>query len=278
MKCGTITNLLGGAIVAGFSLGAFAEMKENPYQAIIDRNPFGLKPVPIVEPPKPAEVPPPPPLEIKLTGITTLGGPPRALLEFTDPQTKKTDRPSPFVEGDSYKDSITIVAIDAVNNVVRIKNGDAETTLDFNKNGIKPNLAATATPVPHPGVVPLSIPAASALPGQPTQPTAGTGRTAILGGGTSVPSFGAAVNAAQNVPGASVIPPRPVRTDGAAIVSGYQPYQPPVMQPPVQPTMTREEAIARIQAQKAAFQQQGNPAAGILPPVPGAPPAPVPTR
>ncbi|HTD68225.1 MAG TPA: hypothetical protein VK846_17005 [Candidatus Limnocylindria bacterium] len=259
MKSGTITGLLSGIILGGFSLGAFAELKDNPYQVIVDRNPFGLKPVPIVEPPKPPDVPAPPPLDIKLTGITTLLGPPRALLEFTDPQTKKTDRPSPFVEGDVYKDSITIVSIDAENNRVRIKNGDAETTLDFDKNGIKPNLAASAPPVAHPGVAPLGLgmPAAG-------QPTPASGRSAILGGGAAA--------VAPNPAAAGGLPPRPVRTDtGAAIVGGYQPYQPAAVTAPAQPTMSREDAIARIQAQKAAFQQAGNPAARILPPVPGAP-------
>ena len=106
MKSGTITGLLGGAIVAGFSLGAFAEVKENPYQVILERNPFGLRPIPIIEPPKPPEPPAPPPLEIKLTGITTLGGPPRVFLEFTDPQTKKVDRPSPMNEGEIDRKSV----------------------------------------------------------------------------------------------------------------------------------------------------------------------------
>src|SRR5436190_14085248 len=147
MKCGTITGLLGGVIVAGFSLGAFAEVKENPYQVIIDRNPFALRPIPPPPVPQDNTPPPPPALEIKLTGITTLLGPPRVFLEFTDPQSKKTDRPPPLGEGDPYKDGISVVAIDAENGRVRIKNGDAETTLDFEKNGIKPGGAvAAATP------------------------------------------------------------------------------------------------------------------------------------
>src|SRR6185503_15328371 len=88
MKRGIITRLLGALALAGLSLGAFAEMKENPYQVIIDRNPFGLKPIPIPEPPKPPEPPVIPPPDVKLTGITTLGAAPKVFLQVEDKQAK----------------------------------------------------------------------------------------------------------------------------------------------------------------------------------------------
>ena len=271
MKSGTITGLLGGVIVAGFSLGAFAEMKENPYQVIIDRNPFGLRPVPIVEPPKPPEIPAPPPLKIKLTGITTLLGPPRAILEFTDPQTQKTDRPPPFSENDTYKDNITIVSIDAENKRVRIKNGDAETTLDFEKDGIKPSGGvASAAPVPHPGVTPLNTgvpPVPTAIPAA-GQPVNNNGRTSIVGGGNPVSAVPNTFNPGGLGSSANVLPTRTLRTDtGAAIVGGYQPYQPAQAQPAQQlPTMTREEIEARIEAQRRFLEEKGHPQSRILPP------------
>jgi hypothetical protein len=293
MKSATITGFLGTVIVAGFSLGAFAETKDNPYQVIIDRNPFGLRPIPVVEPPKPPEAPPPPPLEIKLTGITTLLGAPRALLEFTDPQTKKVDRPSPFVEGDVYKETIQIVSIDADNNRVKIKNGEAETTLDFEKNGIKPGGAtASAAPVPHPGVAPLNlgnpgigIPAPPNAAAAAAQNMTGGGRTAIVGGGASAVTP-AAVNPAAYAGSAGTtaagLPARPVRTDlGAAIVGGNQPPQPAAYVPPPATTMSREEIDARIEAQRRILEQQGHPQSRILPPTTlgrqlGTPPAPTP--
>jgi len=219
MKSGTITGLLGGVIVAGFTLGAYGEIKENPYQVIIDRNPFGLRTPP--PPPPPVEVKPPevPPPEIKLTGITTLLGPPRALLEFTDPQTKKVDRPSPFEEGDKYKDNIEIVSIDPDNQKVRIKIGEAVTTLDFEKNGIKPS-TASAAPVPHPGlpgVVNPAVPpapAAAAVGGPQANFPYGSGRSIVSPAAASTYNPAAVANN-------GVIPPRPVRTDtGVTIQNG----------------------------------------------------------
>jgi hypothetical protein len=265
MKRGTITGLLGGVIVAGFSLGAFAEVKDNPYQVIIDRNPFGLRPPP---PPPSTEPPPPPPvpaLEIKLTGITTLLGPPRVFLEFTDPTTKKTDRPPPLGEGDPYKDGISIVSIDAENGRVRIKNGDAESTLDFDKNGIKPGAVAAAAPVPHPGLPGNPIPPVPGFPGAaPAGVPVATGpaRGAIVGGAT-------ASVAPTPATGLGGLPPRPVRTDnGAAILGGYgQTANPqPAYQVQAQPTMTREQAEATIELRRQELQRQNNPAAAILPP------------
>ncbi len=266
MNRGTITGLLGGVIVAGFSLGAFAEVKDNPYQVIIDRNPFGLRPPP---PPPSTEPPPPPPvpaLEIKLTGITTLLGPPRVFLEFTDPTTKKTDRPPPLGEGDPYKDGISIVSIDAENGRVKIRNGDAESTLDFDKNGIKPGAAtASAAPVPHPGLPGSPVPPVPGLPGAApgaAVPAAtGPARGAIVGGATA----SVAPTPTPGV-GLSGLPPRPMRDNGATILGGYG--QTTVAQPavPTQTTLTREQAEMMIEARRMQLQKEGNSAHAILPP------------
>ncbi len=280
MKRGTITGLLGGVIVAGFSLGAFAEVKDNPYQVIIDRNPFGLKPIPPPPAPPDNTPPPAPVLEIKLTGITTLLGPPRVFLEFTDPQSKKTDRPPPLGEGDPYKDNISIVSIDAENGRVKIKNGDAETTLDFEKNGIKPGGAvAAAAPVPHPGLQGLNpVPP---VPGVPAAnlPGGGPARGAVVGGATQTAPSSA-------VPGTPNFPSRPLRADtGAAIVGGYGVNPTPQFQPvQTQPAMTREQAEATIELRRQELMRQNPGQAGILPPTslgralnspqPGAPGAP----
>ena len=277
MKSGTITGLLGGAIVAGFSLGAFAEVKENPYQVIIERNPFGLRPIPIIEPPKPPEPPAPPPLEIKLTGITTLGGPPRVFLEFTDPLTKKVDRPSPMDEGFVYKDNITIVSIDAENQVVKLRVGDKERMLDFDHDGIKAGGAAVAgAPVPHPGlpINPAVPPPFTSVPGTAAATAAGgPQRGSIVGGASGATP--AVANPAGAFPGynpaaASLggLPARPLRTDsGASIVGGFGSPSPTAQPTPVQPpTMTREQAEATIELRRQQLEAQNHPAARILPP------------
>src|SRR5215213_833853 len=213
MKRGSILGTLIALLVVGFSLTAFAELKDNPYQVIIDRNPFGLRPIP---PPPVAVVdtnpPAPPPPDIKLTGITTLLGEPRVMLQIEDKQSKKALFPT-MTEGE-IDHGITIVKIDTENMKVRIKNGDAETTLDFKNNGVKPGggAVASAAPVPQAGFNPGAIPVPGGAPGLANPANS---RGAIVSGGASTPTPGV------NYPNAAGggLPQRPLR-DSSAIVGG----------------------------------------------------------
>jgi hypothetical protein len=264
----TIVALIGGVLVAGWSFQSFAEVKDNPYQVIIDRNPFGLRPIP----PPPVlpsnEPPPPPPLGIAMTGITTLLGPPKVFLEFTDQQTKKVERPSAMVEGDTYE-AITVVSIDPENNRVKVKNGDAESWLDFEKNGVKAAGAGAPAPVPHPGF-PGAKPATASVPvpGVPTPATmaSDTARGGLVGGNTAATTVPAPYNPNVPLSTAAGLPPRPLRTDGAGLIggSGTAPVAPAAAAPA--PSMTPAQAQAIIEARRLQLQQQGNPAANILPP------------
>ena len=277
MKSGTIRGLLGAAIVAGFSISAFAEIKENPYQVIIDRNPFNLRPIP-PPPPPPTETnaPAEPPPEVKLTGITTLLGTPKVFLQLEDKKTKKPSFPPPMAAGDS-EDGITIVSIDTENLKVRIKNGDAETTLDFKNNGVKPGGAAVASVagIPPPGVMPLKPAVPPAIPGVPTAQAgaANTGRAIVAGGAPST----AAYNPAAANPYAGVVPPRPVRSDNnLAIVAGggSQIYNPNAQTPTPPPSYNRQEAEAIMELTRQRLQQQeqsgkvapGQPPSALIPP------------
>jgi hypothetical protein len=272
MKRGTSALLLGAIGLAGLSLGLFADVTENPYQVIIDRNPFNLRPIP---PPSVAtavetNAPPPPAPEIKLTGITTLSGAPKVFLQVEDKQTKKPEFPPPLAAGDNFHE-ITVVSIDVDNNTVRIKNGDAETTLDFEKNGVK--AAVAATPVPQPGAprpFPTSVPPAPGL--SAAQPASLPGRGAIVSGGMTTPTVPVA-----GVPGA--LPTRPLRTDAASAAAsmgnsslimaggGNQVYNPnPRPMPTVQPALSREDAEARIEAQRRMLEQNNSPVSRLLPP------------
>ena len=124
----------------------------NPYGAIVERNPFGLKPPPPPPDPNAAQETKPPPCNVRLTGITSLFGPSskRALLEIEEQdQGKKTTRKPILTEG--QRDGLVeVLAIDIVNNRVRIRNDDVETELTFEK----PKPAAG----PAPGVAPPHIP------------------------------------------------------------------------------------------------------------------------
>src|ERR1041385_2220727 len=160
MKNGTITSLFATVLAvfaAGLGLKARGEIKDHPYQVIIDRTPFGLRPIPPpVQPVTETNAPVEPPPDIKLTGITTLLGAPKVILQLEDKKTKKPSFPPPMAVGDSDPSGITVLAIDTENMKVRIKNGEAETTLDFKNNGVKAGAAVASSAAPLPGVVPLN--------------------------------------------------------------------------------------------------------------------------
>ncbi len=261
-----IAALLGAALAAGWSFPARAEVKDNPYQIIIERNPFGLRPIPPPPPPPTTEAPTPPPLGVNLTGITTLLGPPKVFLELTDAQTKKVERPSALLEGETFK-AITVVSIDAENNRVKIKNGDAESWLDFDKNGVKPGGGGAPAPVPHPGFPGAKPPMAGVpVPGGAAPAVADpTGRGGLVGGYTAPAAAPPTYNpgAVASVPG---LPPRTVRTDGAGLIGGTGTAPAAAPATPASSVMTPAQAQAIIEARREQLRLQGSPAAGIYPP------------
>jgi hypothetical protein len=161
-----------GLSVAGFALltePLLAVVSETPasreqvfqeYQAIVDRNPFGLKPPP--PPPAPAqpEAPPAPKLEIFLTGIVSIVPPKRVFLKATDTTAKDPNKKDSFysLQEGQAKDGIEILEIDARKREVRIRNAGEEKTLNFALNGIK----APEVKLPPPG-----LPGAPGVPGAP---------------------------------------------------------------------------------------------------------------
>ena len=282
MKNGTITSLFATVVAvfaAGLGLKARGEIKDHPYQVIIDRNPFGLRPIPppiqtVTETNAPVEPPP----DIKLTGITTLLGAPKVILQLEDKKTKKPSFPPPMAVGDSDPSGITVLAIDTENMKVRIKNGEAETTLDFKNNGVKAGAGAVASAAPLPGVVPLN-PAAgvpSFNPAAPAafQPNAGNTGRGILAGGTPTASV-----TPNNFNAAAANPyARTVRTDtdnrSVLAGGGNQVYNPNPQPVPTQPAYNRQEAEAIMEITRQKLQQQeqagkvqpGQPPSILIPP------------
>src|SRR6266436_6352079 len=80
--------VLAGLMAGGAATNVWGEAQNNPYQAIVERNPFGLKPPPPPPDPTPV-VPVVPPGKVVLTGITTMFGNPRALFEVTETEPGK---------------------------------------------------------------------------------------------------------------------------------------------------------------------------------------------
>ncbi|HEU5125488.1 MAG TPA: hypothetical protein VFW05_15655 [Verrucomicrobiae bacterium] len=129
----------------------------SPYQAIVERNVFGLKP------PAPAEEAPPPPeppSKITLSGITTMLGNKRALLSVQ----VLNKPPENFILAEGQRDGdIEVLQIDEIAGTVKVSNHGVEQLLDFKTDGAK--LHPTAVAPPHPA------PAAARPPGVPPPPT-----------------------------------------------------------------------------------------------------------
>ncbi len=212
-----------------------AEVRSNPYQPIIDRNAFGLKP----PPPPPDNTPPPPvvlPAKVILTGITSLFGPAskRALLEITEQEPgKPPTSKKPIMQVGQREGSVEVLEIDVEKNTVKIRNGTVETNLAFEVakssgpapgvpnfpplGGINPAIPSFNPPQPHSaGATPTIISPASA------NPSANSGVTMFGGGSTPASASGSMGASAIPSPlgntlgnsdgGARVIPNRTVRT------------------------------------------------------------------
>ncbi len=285
MKSGTLSRCLTAAALVGLSAIAYAEVRENPYQVIILRNPFALKdPPPPPPPPTNAPADLPPPLDIRLTGISTLLGPPKVFLQVQNQQTKKFEFPPAMEVGEKQGD-IEVLAIDADNGVVRIRNGDAETTLDFDKNGVKPAAVAgtPGSPVPpppvFPGMTPLNIPPppGAMVPGSPFN-SGNRGNVSVSGGQQ-------AASAVPNTPNfGGAIPARPMRSEGAnnVMIGGSGAAANPNPAPTVShtvSTLSPDEIAARIEAHRQLLlekERQGTAVPGmskILPPTRFSPPS-----
>src|SRR5262245_33655253 len=80
----TATRLGAMVFLAGTCASLWADAKVNPYEPIVERNPFGLKPPPPPDPDagKPPPPPPAPLATVDLTGITSILSSKRALLEI----------------------------------------------------------------------------------------------------------------------------------------------------------------------------------------------------
>jgi len=181
-----------GAFVSGnFAPTAVAEGTPNPYQAIVARNPFGLKP-PLVEE---RTVPPPviPPSKVLLTGITSLLGL-RAFLEITEQEPGKAATTRKPILREGEKDgSVEVVSIDPEKGVVKIRNAGIESTIVFETPKLSASAPAPGAGAPA-GAAPAPIapaPAASApMVISPSSAANNPGRgngsgVTIIGGGSS---------------------------------------------------------------------------------------------
>jgi hypothetical protein len=194
-----------------------AESRANPYQSIVDRNLFALKPPP--PPPEPESLKPPMP-KFYLTGITTMLGRKRALMKAM-PKAKPGVQPkeqSYFMAEGQRDGELEVLKIDEVARTVKVDYAGTMVVLDFTNNAVKGSASPLAgfPPVPPPrgGVPTFGYPGSNPGFRQPAVPTRPLRRTA----GTSMrspPSAGAAMGSAP-VFLARLAPAETVRARGAA--------------------------------------------------------------
>ena len=148
-----------GCILSTFILCTAAEAvgadSGNPYQGIVDRNVFGLKPPPPPGKPEEKKIDLPP---ITLTGITTILGNKRALMNLQPPGKPVQS----FILAEGQRDGeLEVLEIDEKAGSVKVSQSGTIVPLTFEKNGAKLPVSV-APPVPFNAVPgnaqPTSIP------------------------------------------------------------------------------------------------------------------------
>lgn len=268
-----------------------AKPAESPYQSIITRNAFGLRPPPPPTPP-PEPVPQVTPSALKLTGITTLFAGKRAMFVLQEPN--KPQLISDLVregERDSVITNLEVINIDERAGVVRVVYGGKELSLNFLDNGLKAP-AAPAVPAPGPGQAgrPGAIPAVATVPGArlgaPGPSAASAASPTVLQRVGGAPSASSVV---QSASGMRTIPTRPTRLPSSGgtwvVAPGSVISQVPRI---AQPAVSPEQQAQNMRLQEELLRRYGI-TIPTPPPLPGAdvvtdpagagniPPAPVPT-
>ncbi len=143
MRTKTVAGWLSGALLASAGVGVRAGAKHNPYEVIVTRNAFGLKPPP---PPAGPPAPPTPALDVFLPGVSTVGGRKEVLLEAVDKAPGKAPEFLPPLEEKDVQGRIEVISIDAKKGMVVIEVDHTARTLTFDKS---PPKSGGPIPVPQ---------------------------------------------------------------------------------------------------------------------------------
>ena len=172
--------VIAAVLLCAGAIAVWADTRPNPYLSIADRNPFVLKPIPPEVPPQEPTPPPIPLAKVVLTGVTSIFGPPRALLEITEQEPGKQPTVNKRILREGERDgSVEVLSIDVVHTSVRIKNGTVETNVIFEVAKSSPGPTGPTGPtgaMPPPISLPsISPPAAPpSFTSVPTAPAAAT--------------------------------------------------------------------------------------------------------
>jgi hypothetical protein len=205
---GTMLVWLAGSLALCAAATARAtDAPDNPYQAVVERNVFGLKPPP---PPPDPEANKPPLPKITLTGIITVGGAKRVLLKTPPPQPKPGEPPKTeqgFILAVGEREGeIEVLEIDEKAGSVKVNYGGTVADLTFEKDGVKGPATPAPGALPAPGVPPpmRTLPpgarggpgmGASPIPGRwPRTPGEGGPVTPQAAAGAVLPGMNAGAN------------------------------------------------------------------------------------
>jgi hypothetical protein len=270
---------LSGVILGAAVDAAVADLPSNPYQGIVDRNLFGLKPLP---PPASTTPDPPPAPKITLTGITTILGKKQVLMKL-QPPAKPPEQPKEqsLILAEGERDGeIEVVSVDMQTGTVKLNDYGTPLTLNLEKDGAK--LPSTPAPVGQPGApgavgaapnpfqpavggLPQGGPGMKSLPTRtlrlPPAPGAGSGAPGADAGNMGTPYY-----ASGGLTGA-VPQPQSINTTlgGTTQPTGTKNW------PPEVPMSTEEQTIL-IEAQREANKNNPN-----FPPLPPTAISPAPT-
>lgn len=283
-----LVSMMGGLAVCTAASGVTSDkqISSNPYQSIIDRNVFSLKPPP--PPADPAETAKPTALKITLTGITTIFGDKRVLMKAAPtagkPNEAKTEQSYILSQGQREGD-LEVLEIDEKAGSVKVNNAGTIQTLTFEKDGAK----LPSTPAPAVPGLPGAAPIIPGLPvTHPMQPAGGiTPNFQLPPRIPRLPTAGAQGGYTPGMIPSSVPIPGAAPSYGTPGVLPGNTITPPNANP-VQ-TPTPQYSLAEQQILIEAERQMGGPTSGLLPPTaltpranvenaPGAGGAPAPTQ
>jgi hypothetical protein len=139
--------VLGSVALAAGTPALVGDARGNPYQGIVDRNVFNLKPLP-----RPEDNLPPPeaPPKITLTGFTTILGDKRVLFKVqTAAKPPEKPKEESFILTEGQRDAdIEVLEIDENAGVAKFNNHGTIQTLDLVNDGAKPAAAPPPVPIP----------------------------------------------------------------------------------------------------------------------------------
>ena len=221
-----------------------APAADNPYTPIVHRNVFSLVPIPVHNPADDVAVTPPP--KITPNGIMRLFGNLQVIFKVA----------VPAQAGQPAKDESYVLGVGERQNDITVQKIDeASATITFDNHGSIQSLPLVASTAAPGGGPPSSPPAGGMMPppGMSGLPPAGGASPGPIG-------FGGRFGRNRNNPGAA----NPNPNAGASPFGGINAA--PQNNNSQPGNLTPEESVVLVEAQRAKWLDEHNPAASILPP------------